>query len=128
MKIIDPRELLGRIGCWAAWRLRPNFLKEFGRPVRLRWWVCFQLMKRLDTRIRADLAAGRHAMFDNFEAGRSSPAFMRGKRAAEHARLLEARMLWLAYEGGAQYFDGSSRIELLAFAGMDIKRDERKAR
>lgn len=125
---VTKRERARRLWGWALWHLRPQFLKDAGQPVRLRWWVCFQLMKRLDKRIRTDLALGRQAMFDNFDAGRSSPAFMRGKRAAERARLLEARMLWLAYEGGAQYFDGDSRISLLEFAGMDILRNPRKAR
>lgn len=111
-----------------AWRLRPEFLKKGGRPIRLRWWICWHLMRRLDPLIRSNLGEGRALMFNHHAAGRSSSEWMRGKRMAMRARLLEARMLWLAYEGGAQFPEGDSDIELLHFAGMDIVRDPRKAR
>lgn len=120
-----PRRLRAKL----AWKLRPNFLKSRGgEPIRLRWWVCYQLMQRLDKRIRHDLNLGRKLMYDHHEAGMNHPEYARGRRLAVHARLLEARMLWLAYEGGSQFLDGSSNIELIHFAGMDTVRNPSKAR
>jgi hypothetical protein len=128
LETVTWRERLRRISGFLAWRLRPKFLKDAGQPVRLRWWICYQIMKRLDVQIRDQLAMGRQLMLANHDAGRTSPAWMAGKRMAMRARVLEARMVWLAYEGGAQFYDGSSRIELLHFAGMDIVRNPRAAR
>lgn len=107
---------------------RPKFLKDRGKPVRLRWWVCFQLIKRLDVRITRDMRLGRELMFNHHEAGPNHPKWAFGKQLTLNARVLEARMLWLAYEGGAQYFDGGSRIELIHVTGMDILHNPRRAR
>lgn len=109
------RARLRRIRAWAAWRLRPDFLKNRGKAVRLRWWICWRLILRLDPQTTKMLNEGRALMFANHEKGRSSPEWMRGKLMSGRARLNEARIAWLAMEGGSQYVDGSSDVELTAF-------------
>jgi hypothetical protein len=116
-----------RIWGFLAWRLRPKFLKHYGKAVRLRWWICYWLIQRLDPKTTKLLNEGRALMFANHTAGRSSREWMRGKAMANKARLNEARIAWLAMEGGTQYTDGSSDIELTAF-GPQLVSNIRKAR
>lgn len=83
--------------------LRPKFLTHWGEPIRFRWWLVYQITRRLRARADRMLARSRTLLMEHHRAGRTSGEYLHGKRLADHARRFERWIGWLNDHQGAMY-------------------------